>query len=207
MDNYLAGRSCGKLVKEALPNGGSVALFIGRLEQDNARRRRQGVIDELLDRSSDSTRYDSPGATLENSRYQIVSTMTDQFDRAKGKANVEDTLSRFPELNAMVGLFAYNTPLILEALSQQSKLGKVKVVSFDEADETLAGIQNGTVYGTVVQSPYQYGYQSVALMAQLAKGVKVKLPNDQFIDIPANQIRYSNLASFWDDLKQKIGKK
>src|SRR5947208_3744013 len=55
MDNYTAGRMCGKLVKEAMPEGGSVMIFIGRLEQDNARRRRQGVIDELLDRSVDPT--------------------------------------------------------------------------------------------------------------------------------------------------------
>src|SRR6478672_2583703 len=38
MDNYTAGRMCGKLIKEAMPEGGSVMIFIGRLEQDNARR-------------------------------------------------------------------------------------------------------------------------------------------------------------------------
>ena len=38
---------CGKLVKEALLDGGSVMIFIGRLEQDNSKRRRQGVIDEF----------------------------------------------------------------------------------------------------------------------------------------------------------------
>jgi ribose transport system substrate-binding protein len=50
MNNYTAGRMCGQLVKEAMPQGGSVMIFVGRLEQDNARLRRQGVIDELLDR-------------------------------------------------------------------------------------------------------------------------------------------------------------
>jgi len=38
----------------------------------------------------------------------------------------------------MVGLFAYNPPLMLEALAQASKLGQVKVVAFDEDDATLA---------------------------------------------------------------------
>jgi len=37
MDNYTAGRMCGQLVKEALPDGGEVFIFIGRLEQDNAK--------------------------------------------------------------------------------------------------------------------------------------------------------------------------
>ena len=62
MDNYTAGRECGRLVKEAMPDGGSVMIFVGRLEQANARLRRQGLIDELLDRSRDDTRYDDPSA-------------------------------------------------------------------------------------------------------------------------------------------------
>jgi ribose transport system substrate-binding protein len=47
MDNYVAGRMCGKLVKQALPEGGTVMIFVGRVEQENAKLRRQGVIDEL----------------------------------------------------------------------------------------------------------------------------------------------------------------
>ena len=63
MDNYKAGRMCGELVKEALPDGGNVMLFIGRLEQDNSKYRRQGVIDELLDRDRDAQYYkDQQGA-------------------------------------------------------------------------------------------------------------------------------------------------
>ena len=36
VDNYDAGRMCGQLVKEALPEGGEVVIFVGRMEQDNA---------------------------------------------------------------------------------------------------------------------------------------------------------------------------
>ena len=50
MDNYKAGRAAGQLVKEAIPDGGKVMIFVGRLEQLNSRQRRQGVVDELLDR-------------------------------------------------------------------------------------------------------------------------------------------------------------
>ncbi|MEM1297523.1 MAG: substrate-binding domain-containing protein, partial [Verrucomicrobiota bacterium] len=125
MDNYDAGRACGKLVKEALPDGGSLMILIGRMEQDNSRRRRQGVIDELLDRSHDNTRFDPPGAEIKGEKYTILGTLTDQFDRAKAKANAEDTLARNPDISAMVGLFAYNPPLILEALEQAGKIEQV----------------------------------------------------------------------------------
>ena len=64
MSNYDAGRLCGKLVKEALPKGGKIMIFIGRLEQDNAKLRRQGVIDEILGRDHNPKRYDPPGKEL-----------------------------------------------------------------------------------------------------------------------------------------------
>ncbi|HAM70956.1 MAG TPA: sugar ABC transporter substrate-binding protein [Verrucomicrobiales bacterium] len=206
MDNYKAGRMCGALVKEALPKGGKVMLFIGRLEQDNARRRRQGVIDEMLGRSEDPKRYDPPGDVITGNGFTILGTLTDQFDRAKGKANAEDSMARYPDLDAMVGLFGYNPPLLIEALDRAGKLGKIKLIAFDEADETLDGIQKGNVYGTVVQNPYLYGYKSVEILTELTRGNKGVVPEGKFIDIPARQIRKANVDEFWADLKAKLKK-
>ena len=203
MDNYKAGRLCGDLVREAMPNGGTIMIFIGRLEQDNAKRRRQGCIDAILGRPVNPDHYDPPSDVIEGNGFKILGTLTDQFDRAKGKANAEDTLAKFPDIACMVGLFAYNPPLLLEALAQANKLGSVKVVAFDEDDATLAGIQKGTVHGTVVQNPYMYGYKSVEILAELTKGNASVIPADKFIDIPARQIRKDNVEEFWADLKTK----
>ena len=205
MDNYKAGRMCGELVKEAIPDGGSIMIFIGRLEQDNARRRRQGVIDEILGRDYNPANYDPPGNVLSGGGYEILGTLTDQFDRVKGKANVEDTLSRHSDIDAMVGLFAYNPPLILEALGQAGKIGQVKVISFDEDDDSLQGIIDGSVHGTVVQNPYMYGYQSIELLKSIIAGDLSVIPEGKFIDIPARHIRKDNVEAFWADLKEKIG--
>ena len=87
IDNYQAGRLCGQLVNEAIPDGGKIMILVGRMEQDNARRRRQGLLDEILGRPSDPDRYDPPGRVLRNEKYAIMGTLTDQFDRAKAKAN------------------------------------------------------------------------------------------------------------------------
>jgi ABC-type sugar transport system substrate-binding protein len=124
MDNYEAGMLCGRLVRDALPEGGKVMVFIGRLDQDNSQRRRQGCIDGILGREPDPSRRDDPGAELasDNGKYLILGTMTDQFDRAKAKANAEDALLRHPDVAAMVGLFEYNPPLILEALERAGRL-------------------------------------------------------------------------------------
>ena len=47
--NYNAGRAVGKLIKEVLPEGGKVMIFVGKMEVLNAQERSQGVIDELLE--------------------------------------------------------------------------------------------------------------------------------------------------------------
>lgn len=204
MDNYRAGRLCGQLLKEALPQGGKIMILVGRLEQDNARRRRQGFIDEVLDRSYDPGRHDSPGQILENEKYVVVGTLTDQFDRAKAKANAEDAMSRFPELAGMVGLFAYNPPLILEAVRQADRVGEIVIVGFDEDDQTLQAIRDEEIYGTVVQDPYNYGYESVRVLAGLAAGDHSVLPAEGFLDIPARQIRRDNVEDFLAEFKAKL---
>jgi ribose transport system substrate-binding protein len=114
-------------------------------------------------------------------------------------------LSLHPDLACMVGLFAYNSPLCLEALRSQGKLGKVKMVAFDEQAETLQAITDGTCQGTVVQNPYMYGMESVRLLVALAKGDNSVIPPGKFIEVPARQIRKDNVGPFWDDLKQKMG--
>ncbi|MBM3851396.1 MAG: substrate-binding domain-containing protein [Verrucomicrobia bacterium] len=207
MDNYKAGRMCGDLVREAMPKGGTVMIFIGRLEQDNSKRRRQGTIDAILGRPENPSNYDAPGTVLEGNGFKILGTLTDQFDRAKGKANAEDALAKYPDLGCMVGLFAYNPPLLLEALAQAGKLNQVKVVAFDEDDATLDGIQKGTVHGTVVQNPYMYGYKSVEVLNDVLSGKPEAVPADKFIDIPARQIRKDTVDAFWTDLKSKVGGK
>jgi ribose transport system substrate-binding protein len=208
MDNYDAGLLCGRTLRKAMLDGGKVMIFVGRLDQDNAKRRRQGFIDGLLDRTPDPSRNDPSGDEIRDDRTKItiIGTMTDQFDRAKAKANVEDTVTRHPDIAGMVGLFEYNPPLILEALDRTGRLGKVKVMGFDENAMTLDGIENGTVVATVVQNPYQYGYKSIATLNELHKGNKAVVPESKFVDIPARVIDQSNVEAFAKEIKDRLGK-
>ncbi|MCH9652279.1 MAG: sugar-binding protein [Planctomycetes bacterium] len=204
MDNYKAGRMCGELVKEALPDGGEIMLFVGRLGQANARLRRQGVIDEVMGRSDDNTRYDKPGEPIKNDKYTILDTRLDDFDFPQAKANAQDAIAKYPNLKCMVGLFAYNPPLCLEAIRDAGKLNEIKVVSFDEEGPSLQGIIDGTVVGTVVQNPYQYGYESVRVLKALAEGDKSVIPENKIIHIPARKITKKNVKEFWAELKSLV---
>ena len=207
MDNYTAGRMCGKLVKEAMPEGGSVIILVGRLAQENAKLRRQGTIDEILDRSEDRTRYDDPNAgEIKGEKYTILDTRTDGFDFGKCKDNAQDAIAKYEDLGCMVGLFAYNPPLILEAVREAGKVGKIKIVSFDEDERSLQAIKDGEMHGTTVQNPYAYGHKSVEILAALARGDKSVIPEGGVINIPARNIRKDNVDEFWTELKRLTAK-
>ena len=89
---------------------GKVAIFVGRMEQDNARRRRQGVIDEILGRDRDPDRFDPASGEIVGNGFTVVGTYTDQVDVAKAKANVEDVLTRQLDFIDLVAVYGVRLP-------------------------------------------------------------------------------------------------
>ena len=215
MDNYLAGRLLGKLIKDEYPDGCNLIISVGRLEQDNSRKRRQGVIDELLGREPDATRFDEIDDEIEGNGFTIYATITDQGKPEVAKQKVEDAINAYDDVELFVGLFAYNPPACLQGIRQSNMVGKIKVAAFDEADQTLQGIKEGSVIGTVVQDPYEYGYQSVRILSELLKGNNEVIPESKFIDIVARAVTKTerdidgteslNVDDFWSDLRDKTG--
>ena len=210
-NNYKAGRALGKLVKDAIPEGGEVMLFVGRLEQLNARQRRQGVIDELLDRPAqelDKVKYDpvdSTNLTAEGSKYIILDTRTDNFDKAKAKSNAEDAMTKYKDLKCMVGLFAYNPPACIDAIKEADKLGQIKICGFDEQDALLQAITDGHAYGTISQLPWEYGYESIKMLKDIYEGNK---PSTEYVEKSFAAVTKENVAEFWAKKKEmaELGK-
>ncbi len=226
-DNYQAGRAVGKLVKEAMPQGGTVVIFVGQLEALNARQRRQGVIDELADRQppKDLSNFDpSPdGETF--GKYKLhKKTLLDQPEGAKkALENAVDVLGQIPanEDICMVGLWAYNPPQCLAAVKDkvkdEARRKRIRIVGFDEDFATLDGIKEGFIYATVVQDPYNFGYESVKMMAALAKGDNSVLPKDGIRYVPhlvimkeggdKDGLKRLGVDGFRDELERRLGKK
>jgi ribose transport system substrate-binding protein len=178
-DNVAAGRQAGELVKEVLPQGGSIMVFVGMLDAQNARERHQGLQQALA-----------------GSNVKVIDVLTDNTDRVRAKANVADTLVKYPDIAGLVGLWSYNGPAILSAVKEAGKVGKVKIVAFDEEDETLAGIKEGAIYATVVQQPFEFGYQSIKLMAKVIGGDRSDIPASKQIFVPTLKIKKDNVEGF-----------
>ena len=188
--NTLAGKQAGELVLKALPQGGKCMGFVGLPGADNARERIDGVKD-----------------VIKGSKVSLIDVRADDIDQTRAKRNVEDTLTANPDVNCMIGFYSYNTPRIYEALKETGKLGAVKVIGFDEDAITLGGVKEGTIIGTVVQQPYEWGYQGMKDMAKYIEGDKSFLPKDDLIIIPTKVIDQSNVDAFATELKERQGKK
>jgi ribose transport system substrate-binding protein len=105
----------------------------------------------------------------------------------------------------MVGLWAYNASQCLEALKDAGKIGKVKVFSFDEDPATLEAIKDGACEGTVVQNPYQFGYQSMKYLKEIVVDGKMpELPANKEISIPARTITKENVEALQSELKANL---
>lgn len=173
-NNVLAGQATGELVKEAVPDGGKVVIYVGKLDVQNAVERRKGVVIALAggeDKCQAELKLLDEGKyPIEFGKYTLIDTMTDGGDQSQCRAKVDDTLVKYPDVKCLVGLWAYNPPAMLEGVKAAKKENKVALVGFDENEETLQGIKDGLIHGTVVQNPFMFGYEAVKILAGLAKG-------------------------------------
>jgi ribose transport system substrate-binding protein len=58
------------------------------------------------------------------------------MDQTRAQRNVEDTLTARSEINCFIGVYAYNTPQIVQALEAAGKAGQITVVGFDNDQGT-----------------------------------------------------------------------
>jgi ribose transport system substrate-binding protein len=185
--NTEAGIQAGEIAVEALPDGGKCMGFVGFLGADNAVERIAGF-----------------RQAVEGSGIELVDVRGDDVDFPRARANVDDVLAANPEINCMVGFYSYNPPMIFEALQAAGKLGEITVIAFDEDPVTLAAVRDGHFAGTVVQDPYQWGYQGMHLMADFLEGDTAGVPGDGLIIVPTKVIDRSNVDAFEAELKARI---
>jgi ribose transport system substrate-binding protein len=188
-DNVAAGRQAGELIKEALPQGGQIMVFVGTMDAANAQQRFQGIKE-----------------ALQGSNINILDVRTDNTDRVRAKSNAADTLVKYPEIAALVGLWSYNGPAILGAVRDAGKIGKVKIICFDEEDETLQGVKDGAIYATVVQQPFEFGYRSIELMSKVLGGDRSLIPPGKQIFVPTLAIKKEEVDGFIAKINQLRGR-
>jgi len=186
-DNVAAGKLAGQAAIDALKaaniSKGKIAIFVGRIDMQNSIDRKRGI-DETLGKQ--------PGI-------EILPVFLDGADRNKAKKNVEDALARYPDLVMVIGLWSYNGPAMVDAVKASTRKTKPLIVAFDEEEEVLKAVQDGTIFATIVQRPFQFGYQSMKALKDVRDGKTIPT----FIDTTIQKIDKSNLTPFWTELREQ----
>ena len=206
-NNWSAGQLCADLVREALPTGGKIAIFVGDYERDNARHRRQAFLAALEGmRPNQGAEHPDLNKPITIGDYTVVRTYLDGSNPENAVKNVATALEEHPDLNGLVGLYGYNGPACLQALKDVGKLDEIKVVAFDEHEGTLNGIAEGHVHGSVVQEPFAYGYETVRLLAELNRRPVSSAPygGSGTVYLPCEIVKQDNLEAFKAKLARRL---
>ncbi|MEQ8208951.1 MAG: substrate-binding domain-containing protein [Lacipirellulaceae bacterium] len=198
--NFRAGRIAHKLVREAVPDGGKVAVFISNLTKSNTKERKLGY-EEAEVKANQKVDNDGDGPNWETVVYAI-----DEGSEAKTKENLAKALEENPDLDCVVGMNGYHGALLLQALKEAGKLGELKIIAFDAAEETLDGVAEGNIHATIAQDPYLYGYEAVRMLASLHNGHESQLPlvGGGAVNVLTQAIGKDDVEGFREKLKKRL---
>ncbi len=171
-NNIKAGEAAGKAAAAIRPQGGKVAVFVGTSGAANARERRTGFFQGAGD------------------KFTQLETLDDGGDHARARDNVQTALSKYPDLDLLLGLWSYNAAAgdRREETSRKNPAVRKKttVVTFDLDEAAVVELANGHIDASVCQNPYEMGFQGVkvlkALLAKDDKTVKEVLPDGKSRD-------------------------
>jgi len=195
-NNYRAGEAAGNAAVKLLPSGGKFVGFVGNISAPNAQQRRDGFV-----------------AAAKAGNIELTQVLDDNKNASRARRNVEDVMQRSgTEIQGFLGLFSYNGPAIVQAVTNANKRADYKIVAFDAEPGTLQALEKGTVDATVVQKPYQFGYLSTKLLYLInRKGwtearKEMEVPEDGIYDTGVEVITPANVKQYRENLV-KLGVK
>jgi ribose transport system substrate-binding protein len=168
-NNYKAGQAAGEAAKKLFPNGGKIIAFVGNRSAENARDRENGFRD-----------------AIKGTNIQVVDVQEDNKDPIRARKNVEDAIQARKDINGFLGLYSYNGPAIVEAVTAAHARDRYKIITFDAEPKTLQALQQGKIDFTVVQKPYQFGFLAVEFLTKAKKEGVARAKEE--LKVPANDI-------------------
>ncbi len=201
-NNFEAGKAAGEAALKACPSGGKFVAFVGNMSTANARERYEGFV-----------------AATKGKIEMLQEPFQDKADPNAAIRNAKDAITKYGDkIDGMLGIYAYNAPACLKAVEDAKMFGKIKIIAFDGAPETLAALQNKKIDAAIVQKPYEFGRLSVKLLTLINRkgyegamadlkpelekmGMKV---DGKIIDTGVTTVTPENIAPFMENLK-KLG--
>ena len=179
-DNVSVGETMGEAMAEKIGGKGQVAIITGQLGATNLNERIDGI-KKAFEKYPD---------------IEIVDVQGTDDDLAKGVTVAETLFRAYPDLAGVFGVSQTGGPACAKVMATkefESLKGKVAVFAFDDLADTMTGISEGFISGTMVQRPVTMGSLSVENLVALIKGEDVDTSN---IDTGATVVTKDNMDSY-----------
>jgi len=155
-DNILVGRTMAEEMVKRMGGKGKLLVLEGFPGQQTADDRLKGVKEVLA----------------KNPGIQFIS-QTGKWTLDEGRNVTENTLQRWPDLNAIIGIGGEMSLGAVEAVKAAGKEGKIIISSMDVYPAQVAAVKAGKVDYTISQAPGDQAYWSVVAAIRALNGEKV----------------------------------
>lgn len=156
-DNYYSGFLAGKALIKDTNGQANVAIITGNFYANHQQQRVQGFRDAV---------ESEEGIT-------ILTVEESEISRVRAAEKAYQIVTEYPEVNAFYGTSALDAIGIAQVVEKFREHDQVYIIGFDTLPETLKYITKGTIKATVVQEPFEMGYEAVVMMIDLIEGKKV----------------------------------
>ncbi|WP_241657230.1 sugar-binding protein [Halobacillus salinus] len=156
-DNYEAGFLAGEALIEDTNGQAKVGIITGSFDAENMQLRVQGFNDALKK---------APGI-------EVLDTKSSDIKRIQAAQKTNQMMAEHPEINAFFGTSALDSFGIVSTLQQRGWQDDFYIIGFDTLPETIDLIEEGKVDATVVQHPFEMGYESVKKLKELSQNKPV----------------------------------
>jgi ribose transport system substrate-binding protein len=126
---------------------------------------------------------------------EVVETVATDDDLQKGLSVSEALLRANPDLTGVACVSATGGPTLAQVIRAPEFEGRdVKIVAFDDLEETLRAIEDGVVQATMVQRPVQMGVLSIEWAHNILTGAAT--PDCANLDTGVTVVTIDNLDSY-----------
>lgn len=180
-DNRTAGSVQGETLADLIGGAGQVAIITGGTAAPNLNERIDGLTEAL-----------SAFPDIE-----IIETVATEEDFARGLSVSETLLRAQPDLAGIACMSATGGPTLAQVIQGPDfadRIGTLKIVAFDDLEETVLAIEQGIVDATMVQRPVQMGRLAVQWSYDILTGAAY--PECTNIDTGVTVVTADNLDSY-----------
>lgn len=150
IDNYQAGYELGKQLAESLGHEGQVGIVSGDLSQKGHLERVEG--------------FKAYMESEPNMNVQFVEGGYANMQMSEKK--VRDLMDQYPDIKGIMATSGVTAMGLVDELKDTG----IKIVAFDEQEDTLKAVEEGQIVALAAQSGYQIGYETIHYLEKLRNG-------------------------------------